>query len=319
MTRHNISKTWEAFSRATQVKSYEFFTDKCMGSGNALAIAFVEALGLRNASTAVKPVDWFILDLATKRGLRILEGSTTAGAATEYVPRTENLIKVFECLRVLSLSIPGAQDIISACELGRVQRLLRAARNVRMLDLAHGNVDEYLRNPESSEKPDFAPMPSSSSLHVIYPHLQDLRIEARVPAQPFSDFLRLHASTLSRLRIRKSYSDDWNVILCAIAKHFRLDRIQLYELIDGLRIPSAANGWNRGEKPWQRHFMFESIFLPGGCRVLQGRTPPVSFVEAMAKFFDGGGDEGLPREYHNEQRDMDAAHAARMARIRRRY
>lgn len=301
---------WEAFRRATRVHpeawKYENFK-----ADDFLRLAYVEALGLRGACLGVKQVTTLLLDLETREGFRILEDAsdTVSGASTQYAPRLENLTKAFEPLTELTLCLSGADAYTRAGDSGQVHRLLRAARNMRTLDLTYGYYDDQMWDESGSPLTQFALMPFLSNPQVTYPHLEALSITAAVPAEVFSNFLELHAATLRRLNIWHSYSDDWKIVLLSIARHLKLNKRHLFELMDGCHVPIAANTWMINDQDCQHHFTWATIADQNFPVLPDKYVYQKHFAEAMEKFFNANGDEQLPQEYHDEPRNRTAAMA----------
>lgn len=315
--RDRDSEFYRTSSGTRYIRSDHILQDSTE-SEDALALAYVEAIGLRSASARVKQVETLVFELTSYLSSQYLMGTSDSrrDVVTNHTLRWQNVIKTFAYLKELTLAIPGAvvHDVqTSADKKGHVKdtcEILRAAKNLEKLNLIYGDIDST-NSPDLVAMsddlgrrcwmlPQFALMPFLSSPETTFPHLKDLRIKATVPGQEFSDFLRLHASTLRRLEICDSYSDNWDVVLYSIARYLILDRRYLDTLEYGYCVPVDDHSWMIRENTYElqrRHFIQRLLVAPE----VNSR-----FTEAMERFFAGRGDLALPREYHDEERDLIA-------------
>lgn len=212
-----------------------------------LAVIFLEAIGYRNTFAGMRPVEVLSLDLVTRWSLASLRLLVTNefGSGEPMVPSVNPLdrlgiaVDAFRTLKHLSLSCPHVPDHINIALDGpaqETQALLLAATELRTLTLEYGEpaVDRIDENDGQhmfqSSLASFLSKPS-----IIYPHLQELKITASIPAEAFAKFLGYHSRTLRVLELRDSVCDDWEAVLMTISKVLNLQRVYLeclHEILD---------------------------------------------------------------------------------------
>lgn len=201
---------------------------------------------------------------------------------TEYRHRV--FLEATRCLTSLTLSCPDVQghtkrnDDFKAKE---VQQVLRNAGNLRVLDLRYGTTAYELDHWSSDLNYSLSPFLASPA--VTFPHLRKLSISGCLPGHEFANFIALHCKTLEELRMHMVLSDDWEVILRAIARYTALDRLQTFCVHEVPRRESS------GQSVSDRRSLFS-----------RGLEHASDLTIAMKAFFAGNGSGKLPPEYYDD-------------------
>lgn len=286
---------------------------------DTLSLMYVQAVGFRNEGTAGKQVKMLTLGLKSLQTFHNLlnPSKRTDGGSAEKILRRRNVDKAILTATDLDLRFRQAASHAHTNDQGQVEdirQILSAAKNVQALNLVYG-VSISVRNAYIYAGPDHriaaqsSLMPLWSNSHVTYPHLTKLSISTVVPGQAFAGFLKLHGSTLKVLDVRESDSDDWEVVLYAIAKHLALDQLHLDWLVDGKLGFLDGKSWmtDYGASP-VAHFMHAQSYHWDGTPekfTAAHDSHNLRLKEVMRSFFDANGHMELPQEYYNEERDNE--------------
>lgn len=212
-----------------------------------LALVFLEAIGYRNSFAGLKPVEVLSLDLVTRYSLASLKAlmidnpisGDSMDSSISSVDYIGAVMDAFKPLKSLYLSCPYVPDRIDGALHGtakETQRLLQAATGLRTLVLEYGDPAVDRIDEDGGQKSFHSSLAFFlSQASTIYPHLNELRMTASIPAKPFAKFLTQHSETLRILELRDSVCDDWEAVLKTISKDVRLQRVYLeclHEIVD---------------------------------------------------------------------------------------
>lgn len=212
---------------------YTKFDDGLLGLP---VLSMLEAIGYRASFSGVRPVQELEIDIPTSKSFRQCMGcnyreigSTREHDPTNHDMRYNIIVEGFKPLKKLTLICPHAADDYlpgdpRGAQAEEVQELLRAASQLRTLELEYGDAE---KKDYDDWREHFGLTPLFSNPTVIWPNLHDLSLTASIPSAPFINFLTLHGSTLKRLEMRDNVSDNWRAVLEAVPKVCKLEYVYL--------------------------------------------------------------------------------------------